>query len=284
MNTIESTELHPGLLEPLARLTRDEANAAITLTPHEARFLVDTYYQMQENRIRAQGQLRSMARSDEPHDTLLWLETQNTLLEKQIARALDKYSASMALGQWARSIVGIGPIISAGLLAHIDLAKCETAGAIWKFAGLAPGVKWGKGEKRPWNARLKTLCWKIGESFVKSQGNAESQYGPVYVSRKALEIERNEQGAFAAQAEQVLAEKRIGKATPTYASYAAGKLPPAHIHARARRYAVKLFLAHYFEVGYFLLHNRKAPKPYALTHLEHVHYAEPPNTELVPGW
>jgi hypothetical protein len=328
MNTTEHMELHPGLLEPLSRLTRDEANAAITLTPHEARFLVDTFYQMQQNRIRTQGRIRSMARSDEPHDTLLWLKAQDELLEKQIGRALDKYSASMALGQWARSIVGIGPIIAAGLIAHIDIAKCETAGAIWKFAGLAPDVKWGKGEKRPWNASLKTLCWKIGTSFVKTQNVEGSQYGPVYAARKALEVERNDRGDFSAQAAQVLMDKRIGKNTDAYRYYSGEqslidaeqiavsafahsqeatpskdeierfreklrerlgeskvfKLPPAHIDARARRYAVKLFLAHYFEAGYFMLHGTKAPKPYALTHMEHVHYIEPPNTHLIPGW
>jgi len=213
-----------------------------------------------------------------------WLEAQTELLEKQVARALNLYSASKPLGQWARSIVGIGPIISAGLLAHIDIGKCETAGAIWSFAGLNPDAEWARGQKRPWNADLKKLCWKIGESFVKTSGIEGSHYGPVYAARKVQEKERNAAGVLAAQAKVKLDWFKIGKDTDAYAAYSQGKLPPAQLHARAKRYAVKLFMAHYFKVGYFLHHARKAPKPYVLEHLGHTHYLEPPNTDLVPRW
>lgn len=38
------------------KLTRDLANASKTLSQKEARYLVDLYYQMQDNRIRSYGQ------------------------------------------------------------------------------------------------------------------------------------------------------------------------------------------------------------------------------------
>src|SRR3990167_3751610 len=158
----------PGFLEPLTRMERDTANAATTLSANEARFLVDAYYNRQDERIRAHNQVRALAGSGEPHDVVHWLEGQTGLLGKQGGRRLNFCSARKPLGQWARSIVGIGPIISAGLLAHIDIGKCETAGAIWSFAGLNPDAEWAKGQKRPWNADLKKICWKIGESFVKT--------------------------------------------------------------------------------------------------------------------
>ena len=56
--------------------------------------------------------------------------------------------------------------ISAGLMANIDITKVQTAGQIQAFAGLDPTREWNKGEKRPYNARLKALCWKIGQCFI----------------------------------------------------------------------------------------------------------------------
>ena len=61
-------------------LDKDLRNAASTMTDDEARFLVDSYYQMQANRIRSNNQIRQM--KDEPHDILYWLSTQATVLEK----------------------------------------------------------------------------------------------------------------------------------------------------------------------------------------------------------
>ena len=262
-------------LEQIERLSKDIASAAVTLSADEARFLVDTYYKMQDDRIRAANQVRSLAESGEPHAVLDWLLVQSTSMENQIKRALGKYSEADKLGQWARSVVGIGPVISAGLLAHIDITQAPTVGHIWRFAGLDPTQSWEKGKKRPWNASLKTLCWKVGESFVKVQAHKEDRYGKVYVDRKLLEITRNEDGEFQGQAEAVLEKKKIGKTTDAYAAYSVGKLPPAHIHARAKRYAVKLFLSHYHEVGYQLHYGTPPPLPYPISILGHAHKIDP---------
>jgi hypothetical protein len=54
-------------------------------------------------------------------------------------------------------------------------------------------------------------------------------------------------------------------------------LPPAHIHARAKRYAVKLFLAHYQQVAYELHFGKKPPNPYPIEILGHAHMIDPPN-------
>jgi hypothetical protein len=260
-------------MEPIARLSRDLAASAKTLTDDEARFLVDSYYALQDSRIVADNQVRALGESGEPHSVLAWLAENNSTLEKQVARALDKYSASQPLGEWARSIIGIGPVIAAGLLAHIDMHKAPTVGHVWSFAGLDPRTEWKKGEKRPWNARLKTLCWKIGESFVKVSGNDKSTFGMLYRKRKELEIERNEAGLFADQAAAKLERFKIGKGTDAYKAYSAGKLPPAHIHSRAKRYAVKSFLANYHEAGCHHVLGIEPPVPFIIAHdPQHVHW------------
>src|SRR4029434_2815283 len=47
-------------LPAIEKLSRDLAAAARTMGPREARFLVDSYYIIQENRKRAANQTRSM--------------------------------------------------------------------------------------------------------------------------------------------------------------------------------------------------------------------------------
>jgi hypothetical protein len=259
----------------ITRLTKDLITAAKTLSSQEARYLVDYYYISQEDRKRAHNQERAMIETVEPCAVIGWLADQSTRLENQIKRALDSYAKSHVMGEWMYSITGIGPVISAGLLAHIDITKAPTVGHIWRYAGLDPTSKWEKGCKRPWNAKLKTLCWKIGQSFMKLSNNENCFYGKIYKERKALEIANNEAGKYTEQAKA--GAERVGKTTEAYKHYMAGKLPPAQIDARARRYAVKLFLAHLHSVWYEKHFGTPAPKPYPIAILGHIHEIKPPS-------
>ena len=189
--------------DPLNPLTKDLRDAASTLTAGQARFMVDLYYQWQEDRKSAHGQIRAAAEEPEPHDVVVWLADNTSKVENSIKNALGVYANSQVAGRWAQSIVGIGPVISAGLLAHIDITKAPTVGHIWSFAGVNPEQKWEKKTKRPFNAKLKVLVWKIGESFVKVCNNDNDVYGHIYKERKDLEEERNEAGQFADQAERI---------------------------------------------------------------------------------
>jgi hypothetical protein len=271
-----------NFLDPSERLTRDLKKAAETLTHAEARYLVDAYYMVQHDRIRGGNQVRALNESEEPHQLVEWFGAQSARMEANIQRALDVYTNAHIESVWAKSICGIGPVLAAGLAAHIDITKAPTVGHIWTFGGYNPTSLWSKGEKRPWNARLKTLFWKCGESFVKVSGNKHDTYGKVYLARKAYEHEKNLNGDYREQAEAWV--KRVGKETIAYKSYSIGKLPDGHLHARAKRYAVKLFLSGYHEASYFAHYGTLPPKPYVIEHLGHVHYIAPPNTEVVPGW
>jgi len=258
-------------------MSRDLKRACSTLGRREARYLVSMYYRMQRDRIRDAHQVRAAEEHAEPHAALEWLQDRHETLEAQIKRALGYYAEGHEVGRWMLSIVGIGPVIAAGMLAHIDITKAPTVGHIWRFAGLDPTLKWEKGQKRPWNAELKTLCWKLGESFVKSSGHESSFYGPIYAARKKLETERNEAGAFAEQAAAALAAKRYRADTVARKAYEEGKLPAARIHLRATRYAVKLFLSHLHHVWYEVEFRMPPPKPFVISHMGHVDYIPPPN-------
>lgn len=268
----------------IQRLGKDLREAATTLSDREARFLVDSYYQMQRNRIRDDHQRRKLDEYGEPHDVLTWLSEQDATLEKQLQAALDRYSASKPIGHWMRLNKGIGPVIAAGLMCHININKAVTVGNIWRFAGLNPEDRRVKGQKSPWNGSLKTLCWKMGESFVKVSGSEDALYGQLYKARKELEIAKNEAGQFSGQAAAALEAKNYGKTTEAYKAYASGKLPPAHINARAKRYAVKMFLSHMHLVWWYLEHGTLPAKPYILTpEGGHTHYLLPPHIDAVHG-
>jgi hypothetical protein len=257
---------------------------AAGLQADEARFLVDAYYSIQDFRIQATGQVRSIVQeADEGSGAVsAWLGVSMENCEKEIRKALDAYSLAHTAGRWSQSITGIGPVIAAGLLAHIDIEKAPTVGHIWRFAGLDPTVRWEKKTKRPWNASLKVLCWKLGDSFVKQSSRESDVYGKIYRARKELEVQRNEEGLFADQAAASLTEKKF-RESDTKKAYEAGRLPPGRLDLRARRYAVKLFLSAYHEVAYFDRFGELPPKPYVIEHLGHVHYRGVPNMQLVPG-
>jgi hypothetical protein len=410
------------------KLSKDLRKASKTLSDTEARYLVNAYYSTQDMRKRYANQERAMEAAGEPHEMISWYTKQMTRMEAQIKISLDVFSYNHPVGTWMRANRGVGPVIAAGLLAHIDIHRAPTVGHIWRYAGLDPTVRWyGRGineiisaarknekgnweaflwvcnavsskpssvmvnatliekeavptveqaqayaiskghsgefkalfhfdnvlyeafsgeklveaykhfypgvrlnwtkiakamAKRPWNSELKTLCWKIGDSFRKlssgEKGRKPSPYGLLYRERKQREVERNDNGDFAEAALEVLTRKKIGKERDAYWWYSGEwtrnpkfnpalaamvekikaeggatddealeialdklkpelkpKLPPAHIDARAMRYAVKIFISHLHDAMYKRILKKNPPLPYPIAHLNHVHMIEP---------
>lgn len=325
-NGLDDDDFTTEHVDERIRLSRDLVVAASTMGDAEARYLVDAYYMTQENRKRTDNQTRSFG-EEEPHVLIAWLAEKNRTIEHQVARALDAYTKGHLMGSWMREVVGIGPVLSAGLLAHIYMGtwchhckahsalacqarqadpknhkvdkdtgmtrflipheytpenSCPTVGHIWQFAGIAgDGQKpWEKGKIRPFNGQLKVLCWKVGQSFMKLSGRPDCYYGRVYRDRKAFEISRNESGQLASQAASQL--PHFNRATEAYKWYAQGKLPPAHIDARARRYAVKLFLSHLHGEWHQRQFGTPAPLPYPIAYLDHVHFIPSPVASRPP--
>jgi len=264
----------------LPKVTKELRQEAQKLPQEQARYLVDAYYQLQRYRIAAENQLRMEVQDTDhpPVEIITWLATNTRQFENRIKSLLGAYADNSGVGHWSLGICGIGPVLAAGLLAHIDIRKAPTAGHIWRFAGLDPTQPPAKkGEKRSWNARLKTLCWKIGESFVKVSGREQDVYGKVYQGRKAWEEERNLAGEYADQAAAILQAKNWRADTKAKGFYEQGLLPPDHIHARAKRYAVKLFLSHWQEVAWYAEYGERAPAPYPIAVLAHGHRIQAPN-------
>lgn len=333
---------------PSPKLSKDLKLAAQTMTDDEARFLVTSFYKMQDQRIRTDNQARSLSATHEPHEVLAWFSEQSARLEDEVQKALDSYTSGLSIGRWLKRQTGIGPIIAAGLLAHLRLrltpprridkledlpvefvtagqwyepdaekgdlvftppedAKVPSkviryVGQWWRFAGYDPTVVWEKGKKRPWNAQLKVLLFKLGESFIKFQANSKCYYGQAFAIKKAAYINKNKSGHYVTLARKTMDTRNIGKTTEAWAWYKGcypgavwdklltleptqraaylkkerlkegeglEMLPPGRINAMSRRWAVKLFLSHFHRVWYQYEFDQPAPLPWIITHGGH---------------
>lgn len=264
---------HDEIVASVERMKKDIREASIRLSVREARFLVDAYYQMQGDRRRAASRAYALRRSGEPNSVISWLKTQSQTIENQIKVALDRYSAAHPVGQWMRSVRGIGPVISAGYLANLDITRAPTAGHFWSVCGLVPGRdRRVPDQKITWNPSLKRLAWITGESFKKlSPDDPQNYYRIVYDKRKEYEIAKNERLEYAKTAAEMIARMKFREDTKAYIAYAVGKLPLGHIDRRSARYATKLFLAHLHEVWYRHHYKKDPPLPYPIAHMNHAH-------------
>lgn len=282
--------LDPELAEhlpALEKLSRDMKLAAARLGSREARYIVDMYYQMQEQRKRGDNQRRAMEKAGEPRILVEWLTYQQDAIEQAIRNLMRGYAANHIAGSWSLGVHGVGPIISAAMLAHVDVTRTVTASKLWYFAGHAPPEtqKWEKGKKIPWNASLKLVGFHIGECAKKFSGSDKSYYGPFYKAYKQREIERNEAGLNAEAAKRQLETKNFARDTVTRRRLEQGKFSDAHLDRRACRKAAKLFMAHWHEVRFTEIYGIRPPLGYINSRPsgEHIDYYPPPDwPEVLP--
>ena len=117
---------------------------------------------------------------------------------------------------------------------------------------------------RPWDRRL---CGVV--LMHRMPGERDTLLGSLWHGDVAA------RGAYADQAKAILEAKKFRADTKAKAAYEKGILPDGHVHARAKRYAVKLFLAHWHEVAYREHFGTEPPLPYALAILGHAHAIHP---------
>jgi hypothetical protein len=260
---------------------------AAKLSAPEARHLVSSYYASQEMRKRLDLQIRHIGTKagivEEGGNPVLppllnFVGNSSAEIEKTMAAGLQRFAEASPIGRWCLSHHGVGPVISAGLLAHLDITKAPSASHFWSFAGLNPQMKWERSEKRPYNAELKQLCYHLGECFKRTSNHPESHYGKIYRERKALVVERNEAGHNAERAKTFTTNSAAVRKL-----LKAGKLPAGNLDRQAANYAAKIFLAHLHAVMQFEKYRRVA-MPYAIEHLGHVDLIEVPNGEMFPGF
>lgn len=260
---------------PVSTLARDIKRQLERMPHMEVRYLYWLYQSFQQERIACGNRIRIIR---EKGGTPLIMEhffTQFEELERSIANALTTWVKSEPVyTQWLSKIRGIGPIIAAGLIAYVRPEYSRTAGSIWRYAGIDVGPL-DELASTKYSRTFQRICWIVGKSFIYTKPQnpeTKSFYYDMYLRRKKYEAERNERGDYSAQALEQLKRFNYRRNTVAYRYYSKGKLPPAHIHARAIRWTVKLFLSHLAHVTYELAYNEPPPAPYMIAIKGHSGY------------
>ena len=129
---------------PTAKMSTEIRLSAAQMTREEIKHVVTTYYEIQDFRKAASNMVHAQRKENHPHELVEWVRDSQNHNEKAIRGALKVYAENNPTGQWLLSIHGIGPVIAAGLLAHIDITKAPTVGNVWSFAGLDPSADSGR--------------------------------------------------------------------------------------------------------------------------------------------
>uniref|UniRef100_A0A7J3TIZ5 Uncharacterized protein n=1 Tax=Geoglobus ahangari TaxID=113653 RepID=A0A7J3TIZ5_9EURY len=170
-------------------------------------------------------------------ENLVWFHNKLYETEKELYRILDSWSKEHPLRvNFLNKVRGIGPVLASGIIAWLSepILKAEHVSNLWSYCGLAPGSERRRGEKLNYNPKLKTFCWKIGQSFIKFRCFGRKLY------EKFKEDAKNKHPDWS-------------------------KL---HIHNYARRKVVKLFLASVWEV-WRRKNNLPVTEPYPIEVLGH---------------
>lgn len=126
----------------VARIDKDVRQSVREMSLREARYLADTYYQMQNDRIREGNRRIQAEKAGEACLAINWLHEQSHSLEKRVGSMLDIWSDAHPVTRWAKANKGIGPVFSSVLFAYFDVTKAPHAGHLHSFCGLNPTMVW----------------------------------------------------------------------------------------------------------------------------------------------
>lgn len=163
---------------------------------------------------------------------------------KPIEKRLAKLAKSLPVAPWVESVRGVGLGSLAAIVGESgDVGSYRNPSCLWKRMGLAvfDGQRQRKVADRDlailmgYSPSRRSVMWNVGDCIVKAGGPLRE----LYDQRKAYEVAKNEAGDYAERAAQEL--KRI-EAKAARKILESGRLTPAHIHNRSKRYIEKRFL------------------------------------------
>jgi hypothetical protein len=218
----------------------DAKDAAKVLKEREAQFLCGMYLKFQKERVGIQQRTKTLP--DEPNRALTFILEEFSAREENMKILMDVYTDKHPIAYEMKKIKGIGPVIAAGYVAHVDMSRVNYFGQVLSYGGYSPSVVWKKGEKRPFNMSFRAVLIHAGRSFLFASGYPDSYFGAHYRMFKRMIEARNENGEYAEKAASKLEKYNIGKTTQAYSAYSKGKLPKGHIIALAKFKCVSLFV------------------------------------------
>jgi len=275
----------------------------MTERTEELKLLVSTYYALQKERIQTGNRIKALERSgvakSRATDLHEHLDEELKRIETWIAdKVEDRLEGVDIYNAWLRHVPGVGPMLAAGLISVIDpISEVEKPSSLWKYAGLhvvdGKAPKRARGTKVDWNPFARTLTWKISDSFVKAGG----YYRKVYDRARHKEDNRAPFKVPIEDAQGYLLAENVGSIKKgemigrenfsKFRKQAKGRkdvlvtLTDMHKFNRAKRKAVKLFIAHLWAI-WRDLDGLPVRVPYVVEKLGH-ELIPPPTVEQLEG-
>jgi hypothetical protein len=173
MSDIEETEVSKATDEE--RAEQDLARSDLTL-------LVLLRDQLQKLRIAEGNRAGASEKLGEPGRQALHegYEKRLQALEDDITEGVRAEMREHPAWPWLKDIRGVAETSAALVVGYIDIEKCPTVSSLWRYAGY--GVVDGrrerptKGEKLHYNARLKTMVWRLTDLQIKTRGPFRKAY------------------------------------------------------------------------------------------------------------
>jgi len=188
-------------------------------------------------------------------------DSMEAVLEKPIRQELK----GLSIHEWMSGIKGIGPRISASVIALVDpIEGFDTISKLWAYAGsdVVNGVGTNKNSMngRKYNWELKCLvCEKIPAQFIKQGKFYRELYDRVKTGYKERHPEAIESGALT----------KAGKPRMKYT--------PIHIERMTRRKVGKIFIAHVW-LKWREAEGLPCRGPWVLEHGGHTTMIDPPES------
>ena len=151
---------------------------------------------------------------------------------------------------WLKSIRGISHLLSAQLIAYIDINKFNRVSSIWHYCGMhvnnGVAPKRSKGSKIDWNPQLRMICYKISDSFIKQR---TPKYREIYDKEKEKQLILLDKTTDDMKPKAFLSKSKGKEGTIEKLKPKIDMSPPKsklHVENRARRKAVKEFLKDFY--------------------------------------
>jgi hypothetical protein len=236
-------------------------------------WMVDVMMRVEKMRVSSQVRQSHLLRNGEvdAQTNRVWgmLVGIEKMLDKDIATLIEEHPAY----HWFSRVKGIGTENIAKVIGLIDITLCPHVSSLWQFAGYGvvngEAPKRTKGEPLRYCSKLRTMCWRLGGSLMKTKGPYYDYYLAEKAKYESRAIARGQKILPAAQLPKVKGPD--GKTRKAESDQA---ISEGHIHAMALRKMIKLILSHLWLV-WREAENLPTSEPYVQDKLGHTHIIGP---------
>lgn len=263
----------PANLVPACKLCHDEIHG-ISAQLNDLALVVRQFYAIQDLRKAMSNRLQAYQRLGYYAEHAGQVFDQMVTLENDIGSTVGAMVKSEPIyNAWLKHVKGIGPILSAALIARIgSVDRFEFVSALWAYAGMhtvdGKAPKRRKGQKANWDSDLKTIvAYKIPAQFIRVPSSFGRQ---LYDRYKAFyEATHDEKCPIWSHP-----DAKINKADTKATVDGKGCSRRGHIHNMSTRKVGKVFLSCLW-AAWRELEGLPITEPYAANLPRHSHIIRP---------